>query len=117
MTDADFLERTKRFAFHLAELQERLTPESYALLLRVLRGINDALTRQPGGISIEFAPGEKELFTAELAQELTRLVEFLGPGGLRVVIDMDGAEGPCADVAEHDRHEVERIARASGLEP
>ncbi|MGK5732967.1 hypothetical protein [Streptomyces sp. URMC 124] len=125
MNDRNFLERTKQFALYLAELQTSLDPESYALLLRVLKGFNEAILHRERGVDIPFSPREKELFTPEFGRVLTRLAGFLGPHGMHVVVGTDGAPGaPAASgppggtgPGEHDRREVDAIARASGMRP
>ncbi|MFC5144575.1 hypothetical protein [Streptomyces aureoversilis] len=122
MNDRNFLERTKQFALYLAELQTSLDPESYALLLRILKGFNEAIVHRERGVDIPFSPREKELFTPEFGRVLTRLAGFLGPHGMQVVVGTHGTPsdaGPPggADSGERDRHEVDAIARASGMRP
>ncbi|CAM5317697.1 hypothetical protein [Streptomyces abikoensis] len=114
MNDRNFLERTKQFALYLAELQTALDPESYALLLRILKGFNEAIVHRENGIDIPFSPREKELFTPEFGRILTRLAGLLGPHGMHVVVGTHGTPPP---TAEHDRSEVDAIARASGMNP
>ncbi|MGW3568166.1 hypothetical protein ACWDSL_30675 [Streptomyces sp. NPDC000941] len=118
MDEEHFLERAKQFAHRLAELQNRLDPDSYDLLLRILRGINDAIVhRRDGGsdsgggsVDVEFSPRDQDRFTPALGRELEELTSLLGPHGLRLVVDF-GAE------QERDRMEVEAIARVSGMDP
>ncbi|MDW6058410.1 hypothetical protein SAZ11_10375 [Streptomyces sp. FXJ1.4098] len=116
MDEEHFLERAKQFAHRLAELQYRLDPDSYDLLLRILRGINDAIVhRRDGGsdsgsVDVAFSPRDQDRFTPALSRELEELTSLLGPHGLRLVVDF-GAE------QERDRMEVEAIARVSGMDP
>ncbi|MDX3230482.1 hypothetical protein [Streptomyces sp. ME19-01-6] len=114
MDEEHFLERAKQFAYRLAELQNRLDPDSYDLLLRILRGINDAIVhRRHGdsdGINVAFSPRDQDRFTPALGRELAELTSLLGPHGLRLEVDF-GAE------QERDRLEVEAIARVSGMDP
>ncbi|NUS89317.1 MAG: hypothetical protein HOY75_43115 [Streptomyces sp.] len=117
MDEEHFLERAKQFAHRLAELQNRLDPDSYDLLLRILRGINDAIVhRRDGGsdrggsVDVAFSPRDQDRFTPALGRELEELTSLLGPHGLRLVVDF-GAE------QERDRMEVEAIARVSGMDP
>jgi hypothetical protein len=119
MNEQDFLERGKEFAHYLAVLQDRLEPDSYALLLRMLRGLNDALVQGPGGVAIQFSPDERKLLTPELGQEFAKLAMMLGSCGVHVVVDLDeaGAEADVAEQRERDRREVEEIARVSGMAP
>ncbi|MES4904031.1 MULTISPECIES: hypothetical protein [unclassified Streptomyces] len=117
MDEEHFLERAKQFAHRLAELQSRLDPDSYDLLLRILRGINDAIVHRRDGdsggvdsVDVAFSPRDQDRFTPALGQELTELTSLLGPNGLRLVVHL-GAE------QERDRREVEAIARVSGMDP
>ncbi|MER7790541.1 hypothetical protein [Streptomyces sp. NPDC097640] len=114
MDEEHFLERAKQFAYRLAELQNRLDPDSYDLLLRILRGINDAIMHRSDGVSdsvdVEFSPQDQDRFTPAFGEELAELTSLLGPHGLRLVVDF-GAE------RERDRLEVEAIARVSGMDP
>ncbi|MCF3107006.1 hypothetical protein IPZ58_36445 [Streptomyces roseoverticillatus] len=114
MNDRNFLERTKQFALYLAELQTVLDPESYALLLRILKGFNEAIVHRENGVDIPFSPREKELLTPEFGRVLTRLAGYLGPHGMQVVVGTHGSPPPAP---EHDRSEVDAIARASGMSP
>jgi hypothetical protein len=124
MNEQDFLERGKEFAHYLAALQDRLEPDSYALLLRMLRGLNDAIAQGPGGVAIRFSPDERRLLTPELGREFATLAMMLGSYGVQVTVDFDeAAQAAAADAAaaaeqrERDRREVEEIARASGMAP
>ncbi|MDT0546411.1 MULTISPECIES: hypothetical protein [Streptomyces] len=110
MDEEHFLERAKQFAYRLAELRNRLDPDSYDLLLRILRGINDAILHRTDGIEVPFSPRDQDRFTPAFGQELAELTSLLGPHGLRLVVDF-GAE------RERDRLEVEAIARVSGMDP
>jgi hypothetical protein len=114
MDEEHFLERAKQFAQRLAELQNRLDPDSYDLLLRILRGINDAIVHHRDsdgdGVDVPFSPRDQDRFTPALGRELTELTSLLGPHGLRLVVDFGAAQ-------ERDRLEVEAIARASGMDP
>jgi hypothetical protein len=131
MSDQDFTARTERFARHLAELGLRLDKESFALLLRILHGVNQALVHHSRSVDIPFGPGDRELFTNELGRELGTLMDLLGPHGMRMVVDVGDAAGPATTGGpegppsgllalaerERDRREVEAIVRASGMEP
>lgn len=113
MDEEHFLERAKQFALHLAELQSRLDPASYDLLLRILHGINDAIVgRSSGstGIDVPFTAVDRDLFTPALGRELAKLTSLLGPHGLQLVVEFGNQR-------EHDRREVEAIARVSGMAP
>lgn len=112
MDEEHLLERAKQFAHRLAELRNRLDPDSYDLLLRILRGINDAIVHRTDGdsVNVEFSPQDQDRFTPAFGQELAELTSLLGPHGLRLVVDF-GAE------RERDRLEVEAIARVSGMDP
>ncbi|MFF7651254.1 hypothetical protein ACFZCY_15590 [Streptomyces sp. NPDC007983] len=114
MDEEQFLERAKQFALHLAELQSRLDPASYDLLLRILHGVNEAIVgRSSGGatgIDVPFTALDRDLFTPALGRELAELTSLLGPHGLQLVVEF-------GDQQERDRREVEAIARASGMDP
>lgn len=121
MNEDVFLESTKQFALYLSELQSGLDPESYELLLRILKGTNDALVHRNVDIDIELSPREQELFTPEFGRRLNQLLDLLGPLGAHTLVDfstLTGTEPVQSDAErEHLRREVEGIARASGLEP
>ena len=130
MSDQDFLARTERFARRLAELGLRLDEDSFALLLRILHGVNQALVHHSRSVDVPFGPGDRELFTSELGRELETLMDLLGPHGMRMVVDMDDSAGKAAADGlegqrggllalaerERDRREVEAIVRTSGME-
>lgn len=122
MNDQNFLERTRRLALCMAELHTSLDPESYALLLRILQGLNEAIVHRDTGVDLPFSAREKELFTPEFGRVLEKLAGFLGPHGMRVVVGAGiggtPAQGPCdGGERDHDRREVDAIARASGMRP
>ncbi|MDF3287813.1 hypothetical protein [Streptomyces silvisoli] len=130
MSDQDFLARTERFARHLAELGLRLDKESFALLLRILHGVNQALVHHSRSVDIPFGPGDRKLFTNELGRELETLMDLLGSHGMRMVVDVadsagagpdGGFEEPSSGLLapaerDRDRREVEAIVRASGMQ-
>ncbi|WP_328503297.1 hypothetical protein OG828_33825 [Streptomyces sp. NBC_00457] len=120
MNEHGFLESTKQFALYLSELQNSLDSESYDLLLRILKGTNDALIHRNTDIDIALSPREQELFTPEFGKQLHQLLTLLGPLGAQTFVDF-GAAGPDPDQSATDRErlrrEVEAIAKASGLEP
>ncbi len=130
MSDQDFLARTERFARHLADLGLRLDNESFALLLRILHGVNQALVHHSRSVDIPFGPDDRKLFTSELGRELETLMDLLGSHGMRMVVDVGDSAGaatasglerpPSGPLAlaerERDRREVEAIVRASGME-
>lgn len=127
MEEQEFLDAARRFAARLAELSHRLDAETYDVLLKILRGINAAFAQRGSGVDIGFTKRERELFTPEVAQEVAQLMELLSTtqGGVRV--DLESApEGLPREaqagaferaLREHDRREVEGIARVSGLGP
>lgn len=135
MNERGFPESVKQFATYLYELQNSLDPESYALLLRILQGTNDAIVNR--GTNVFFSPRDKELFTPEFAESLRKLLGLLGPLGMQTVFDLDFDTDPGMETTRIDspadaqppqksthladqeelRREVEAIARASGLEP
>jgi hypothetical protein len=120
MNDQNFLERTKRFALYMAELHTSLDPESYALLLRVLQGLNEAIVHRESGVDLPFSARERELFTPEFGRVLTKLAGYLGPYGVHVVVGTDDGPGDRGDHhkdTERDRQEVDAIARVSGMLP
>ncbi|KPI02184.1 hypothetical protein OK074_5368 [Actinobacteria bacterium OK074] len=139
MSDHGFLESTKQFALCLAELQSSLDAESYELLLRILKGTNEAFVRRNTDIDINLSPREQELFTPEFGERLSQLLSLLGPLGAHTSVDLGSLTGAGAHagggaaesengngseaVRDHERErdrvrrEVEAIARASGLKP
>ncbi|MCD9141369.1 hypothetical protein [Streptomyces albireticuli] len=120
MNDQNFLERTRQLALCMAELHTSLDPESYALLLRILQGLNEAIVHRDTGVDLPFSPREKELFTPEFGRVLKKLAGYLGPHGMRVVVGGeigDGSGDGGAGACERDRREVDAIARASGMRP
>ncbi|UGY94215.1 hypothetical protein [Streptomyces gobiensis] len=118
MEEQEFLDAARRFAVRLAELSQRFDAETYEVLLKILRGVNAAFAQRGTGVDVGFTDRERELFTPEVAWEVARLMELLSTPGSGVRVDL----GPSLntgqpDWREHDRREVEGIARASGLEP
>lgn len=104
MNEDPFLERAEQFVLYLAELQSTLDPESYDLLLRILKGTNEALVHRGVELDIPLSPRERQLFTPEFGHRLTKLLDHLTPQ----------CAGPDAE-SEYLRREVEAIARASGM--
>jgi hypothetical protein len=121
MNEHGFLDGAEQFVLYLSELQSSLDPESYELLLRILKGTNDALVHRNADIDIDLSPREQELFTPEFGERLHRLLDLLAPLGAHTSVDFDTLTGtdPVRSEAEreHVRREVEAIAKASGLEP
>lgn len=135
MNERRLLESAKEFALCLSELQGNLDPESYDLLLRILKGTNEALVNREAYIDIPFSEKDRELFTPAFGESLSRLLEKLGPLGMSTVVGIDtltsgkpvgaGSTGeglPPAGFAhlarqQQDMLDVEATARASGLEP
>lgn len=135
MEERSLLESVKHFALYLSELQSSLDPQSYDLLLRILKGANEALVNRTADINVSLSERDKKLFTPEFGEALSRLLGMLGPLGMHTVVDIDDAfntesvrDGSTNDVQppaglihlarqEQDRREVEDIARASGMEP
>ncbi len=123
MNERRLLESAKEFALCLSELQGSLDSESYELLLRILKGTNEALVNRTANIDIPFSKRDRELFTPEFGESLSRLLRKLGPLGMRTVVDVNrsrrGEPTGFAHLArqQQDMLDVEAIARASGLEP
>ncbi|MEV0735442.1 hypothetical protein AB0I51_05630 [Streptomyces sp. NPDC050549] len=121
MNEHGFPESTEQFALCLSELQSSLDPESYELLLRILKGTNDALVHRNADVDIDLSPREQELFTPEFGQQLHQLLNLLGPFGAHTFVDFgtltDTESARSEAEREHLRSEVEGIAKASGLEP
>ncbi|MEV1083792.1 hypothetical protein AB0I98_37225 [Streptomyces sp. NPDC050211] len=121
MNEHGFLESTKQFALYLSELQNSLDPESYDLLLRILKGTNDALVHRNTDIDIALSPREQELFTPEFGKQLQQLLTLLGPLGTQTFVDVEPFPGKDSEQSDSEREqlrrEVEAIAKASGLEP
>ncbi|MDX2935937.1 hypothetical protein [Streptomyces ipomoeae] len=117
MNEDAFLESAEQFVLYLAELQGSLDPESYALLLRILKGTNDALSHRNVDIDIQLSPREQELFTPEFGQKLRRLLDHLNPYAPGTLTEYDPVTNRDESEAEREylRREVEGIARASGL--
>ncbi|MFC0601039.1 hypothetical protein [Streptomyces palmae] len=137
-------ERTERLRRYLAELQERVEPRSLELLIRLLHEVSTSPAVHGGTYELGMGPAERELFTPALQAELLVLFGLLTTQEERVVVDLgdaphargmkvlvpqdraDDAEflarhkdrvAAEAERREHDRQEVQAIARASGMEP
>ncbi|WP_149829286.1 hypothetical protein [Streptomyces tailanensis] len=104
MNKDPYLASAEQFVLYLAELQSTLDPESYELLLRILKGTNEALVHRGVELDIPLSPRERELFTPEFGDRLRKLLDHLNPN-----CDCPDAE------SEYLRQEVEAIARASGM--
>jgi hypothetical protein len=126
MEEQEFLDAARRFAVRLSELSRRFDAETYEVLLKILRGVNTAFAERGTGVDIGFTERERELFTPEVAHEVARLMELLVTPGGGVRIDTGSPLGLSRQVPaeaverswrEHDRREVEGIARVSGLNP
>lgn len=68
----------RRVGQQLALLAERLDPESFALLLKVMSGVNRALAGSDRRIDVELTPEERELLTPQLQREVVALLEAAG---------------------------------------
>ncbi|MCX5560412.1 hypothetical protein [Streptomyces sp. NBC_00038] len=133
MNERGYLESVEQFALYLSELQSSLDPESYALLLHILKVTNEAVVHRNADFEILMSDREQELFTAEFGEALSRLLGLLGPMGIRTLVDLGAHAGTTRGVSsadgrpttgpdaltrlENDRREIEGIARASGMEP
>ncbi len=126
MSDEEFLARTEQFARHLGELGRRWDEQPFALLLRILGGVNDALSRRSQTVDVPFGPGDKELFTAEFGRELETLMGLLGPHGMPVVVQREqfpadqaerGPGGPPEGILGAARSPLARFtrSRSSGM--
>lgn len=65
-----------RVGRRLHELSVRLDAPSYALLLKMLRGINAAFASPDGAVELELTAHEQALCTEELRDELLALLEL-----------------------------------------
>ncbi|MBH5334998.1 hypothetical protein IHE55_09400 [Streptomyces pactum] len=137
-------ERTERLRRYLGELQERIDPRALELLLRLLQEVSSSPAARGGTYELGMGPEEKELFTPALQAELLVLFGLLTAGEERVVVDLGDSPhargmkvlvppdqagdaeflarhksrvAAEAERREHDRREVEAIARVSGMEP
>lgn len=124
MDEEERCAQAERFRLHLRELRGRLDPASYRLLLKILRGVNDALAGGAGDAEIDMPAAEQELFTEELQAELRTALGMLDFAEDSVVIDLGEAagtgntEGRLGELQRAaDRREVECIARVSGMRP
>lgn len=115
MNERSLPESTCQFTLYLAACEREMTPESYELLLRILKSTNDALVHRNRWFDVPVSPRDKELLTPEFNRHLTALMRLLGPREMRV--DVDLAPKPDTDLStERVRREIEGIARASGME-
>lgn len=119
MNEREYLRAVEEFALYLAALQESLDPDSYDLLLRILKGTNEALVQRRRDTEIPLSERDQDLFTPEFGQRLHHLLELLGPFGMRTFLDADSFAAGRAAPAEREqiRREVEAIADASGMNP
>ncbi|MBR7677936.1 hypothetical protein [Streptomyces daliensis] len=67
-----------RVGRHIAELAERLDPDSFALFLKVMAGLNRAFAQHNQYVDIELTPEEQELCTPQFQRELVTLLEKTG---------------------------------------
>ncbi|MFF4506590.1 hypothetical protein [Streptomyces sp. NPDC001401] len=115
MTEHSLPESTCQFTLYLARCEREMTPESYELLLRILKSTNDALGHHNRWFDLPVSPRDKELFTPEFNRHLTALMRLLGPREMRM--DVDLTPKPDTDLTtEQVRREIEGIARANGME-
>ncbi|MFF4038692.1 hypothetical protein [Streptomyces sp. NPDC001816] len=117
MDERTLAESTRQFALCLSELQSRLDPDSYALLLRILKATNDAIVTHSDGIDVLFSEHDQELLAPEFTDSLRRLLSCLGPLGMNLITDIDLPQQPSPSQREQDRREIDGIARVSGMGP
>ncbi|NUP18993.1 MAG: hypothetical protein HOZ81_23460 [Streptomyces sp.] len=117
MDERTLAESTKQLALCLSDLQSRLDSDSYALLLRILKATNEAIVTHSPGIDVPFSERDRELLTPEFADGLQRLLSCLGPLGMNLFMDIELPQQLSPGQREHDRREIDGIARASGMEP
>lgn len=81
-----------RAQVYLRQLAERLDPPSFDLLLKILSGVNAAFARRDQSVDLAMTDEERALYTPELRDALTHLLEL---AGFRRPMMLAGiAEGP-----------------------
>lgn len=92
---------------HLADLAERLDPDSFQLFLKVLSGVNEAFARRDRRVEIKLSPQDMELYTPQLQRELTALMEKASFPANRIVAEIvpvsAGSEQRGAVARAHER--------------
>ncbi|MGW8380013.1 hypothetical protein [Streptomyces sp. ODS28] len=73
---------------HLADLAERLDPDSFALFLKVLSGVNAAFARRNDRVELALTPEEQRLYTPQLEREVANLLEKASFPSNRIVADI-----------------------------
>lgn len=73
---------------HLAELAERLDPDSFALFLKVVSGLNSAFSQRNQRVEVRLTPQELQLYTPLLERELTALLEKASTPSNRIIADI-----------------------------
>jgi len=68
----------RRVGRQLALLAERLDPEAFAVLLKVMSGVNKALAQRDGHIDVALTSEERALLTPQLQREVVALLEAAG---------------------------------------
>lgn len=72
---------------HLADVEKRLSPDSFALFLKVVSGLSRAFGRHNQHVDIDLTPAERDLYTPEFQQEVVRLLEKADFPASRIVTD------------------------------
>lgn len=81
-----------RLRRYLRELQDRISPRSYDLLMEILQGVNASMARGGGSFEIEITEEDRELFIShDLQDELLSLLCMLSFREEYVVVDLDDA--------------------------
>ncbi|NLU66557.1 hypothetical protein [Streptomyces sp. HNM0574] len=73
---------------HLADLAERLDPDTFTLFLKIMGGLGRAFAQRNQQVDVEMTPAERALYTPELQRELVRLLEKAGVPAEHVVSDL-----------------------------
>lgn len=90
----------RRVGQQLALLAERLDPESFALLLKVMSGVNRALAGSDRRIDVELTPEERALLTPQLQRDVVALLETAGHS-TRMEVAGTGNGGAVTDHSPH----------------
>lgn len=101
--------RLRRMGQRVAGLAERLDPDSFAVLLKVLSGLNTAFARPGGPVDVPLAPEERALLTPQLRREIAGLLE---DAGHRVAL----GGVPCPEQEERQGQEHEESEAEEGQE-
>jgi hypothetical protein len=120
MSESEIWDSAHRFGRRLGELGARLDEESFAVLLRVLNGFNEAIKWRSPGLDIQLTPRERELLTPDLMRDVVDLMGMLRPMGVQLTVLSDQPlpePRSSFSTAERERlrAEVSGIAEASGL--